>query len=45
MVMRNYRPGNVLLRPNTWQLIFLNFTQAFIRDFNDKKAEFDLFVF
>lgn len=30
VVMRDCRPGNVLLRTNTWQPVFLDFAQAFV---------------
>lgn len=45
VVMRDCRPENVLLRPNTWQPVFLDFAQAFIGDFDDEEAEFGLSVF
>lgn len=45
VVMRDCRPGNVLLRPNTWQPVFLDFAQAFVGDFDDEEADFGLSVF
>lgn len=44
VVMRDCRPGNVLLRPNTWQPVFLDFAQAFVGDFDDEEAEFGLSI-
>lgn len=45
VVMRNCRPGNVLLRPKTWQPVFLDFAQAFVGGFGDEEADFGLSVF
>lgn len=45
VVMRDCRPGNVLLRPNAWQPVFLDFAQAFIGDFDDEEVGFGLSVF
>lgn len=45
VAMRDCRPGSVLLRPNTWQPVFLDFAQAFVGDFDDAEEDFGLSVF
>lgn len=44
LLMRDCRPGNVLVRPNTWQPIFVDFAQSFVGDFHDEEMEFGLSI-
>lgn len=45
LLMKDCRPGNVLVRPDTWQPVFVDFAQSFVGDFDDEEVELGLSIF
>lgn len=44
LLMRDCRPGNVLVRPDTWQPVFVDFAQSFVGNFDDEEVELGLSI-
>lgn len=45
LLMWDCRPGNVLVRPNTWQPVFVDFAQSKVGDFDDEELHLGLSIY